>query len=454
MRALWVPVFLSAVASCGAVSCGGGSVDAGGVPVVADAVVDVAFADVAAFIDVVGKGAAAGLLPKEALRLSQSALEAAGVKGPVVVAVRAGGDVVVGAVLVDAARFQAALALSLPDGAHVERRYAAVDAVVVGGVDTALVRAKDGVAYVVVAPRDALAAATLIEALASGALAPARTVTSTNTTATTLTAGKGLLRDVPGLTALTGGVRVDGSDVVVDLHAGVEGELKALVGGLSAPAPPWSCAVEDGAALSLRLPPASAQALSTLVNGESGNDLDAFAGRVVLALHEVGQGTPLRADDKATWASVVVAGVPRAGAAAGLQKTLAESGKAPVVRTVGARRVLDLDHPEKPWRKVSAVVDEDVFALGVGASVVVDRAAVGSSCVESPGRLLRIDGKKMLAVLSRAAPELALLRSLGVDSAVLPSAVRLLQASERLEIDAVPRNESVDVSVRIRLAKQ
>ncbi len=60
----------------------------------------------------------------------------------------------------------------------------------------------------------------------------------------------------------------------------------------------------------------------------------------------------------------------------------------------------------------------------------------------------------MLAVLSRAAPELALLRSLGVDSAVLPSAVRLLQASERLEIDAVPRNESVDVSVRIRLAKQ
>jgi hypothetical protein len=122
---------------------------------------------------------------------------------------------------------------------------------------------------------------------------------------------------------------------------------------------------------------------------------------------------------------------------------------------VGKRQVLDLQVAEKPWRQVSAVVDDDVFALAVGAPVVVDRVAVGSSCADVPGRLLVVDGARLLQIAGRAAPELALLRTLGIESAA-PGVLRLLGALDRLEVSAMtrPDAEVVDVAIDLRLRKR
>lgn len=422
-----------------------------GVPVVADAIVDVAFADLGVFADLVSRAAGSGLLPKESRLLSQSGLEAAGLAAPLVAAVRGSGDLVVVGRLVDATRFVAALSLALPEGARLERRHGKVDAIVVEGKDVVLVRAGDGLVVVVIDPTDPLASATLVEALADGSLPAVRR----NPTETTVSSGPGLLAAVAGLRLLTGTLRAEGDDVVLSLVAGVSGDLVGLVAGLDAVAPAWACAVEDGAALSVRLPPASAQALTDLVAAPGGSrDLDAFQGRLLVALHEVGTGTPVVADDKTTWASLVVAGHPRVGGAATLRETLNEAAPSATPRTVGARIVKDLTGA-KPWRGVSAVVDDDVFALGIGAPVVVDRVAVGgASCADAADRLLVLDGRKAREIVARAAPELALLQGLGIDGALFPLGLRLLQATDRLEITAAKQNENVRLGARIRLMKR
>ncbi|MDP2339738.1 MAG: hypothetical protein Q8O67_02170 [Deltaproteobacteria bacterium] len=425
-----------------------------GVPVVPDAVVDVAFSELAAFADTVSRLSRAGVLPEELRVVSLSALEASGVGAPIDVALREGGDVVVVARLLDPIRWQAAIAQALPKDFHIERRFKQVDAVVDdAGSVAALIRAGDGVVVVVGAPVDAWGAATLIEALGSATLGVERRTP----TQTEIASGRALRQQVGGLEKLSGTLHVDGDDLRLALEVHTSGALQQLASGLSSSSPPFSCLVEDGAALALRLPPLGASALAGLV--DDAGHLDGFEGRVLIALHEAPSGTPVLADDKATWASIVVAGRPRAGGAAGLKATLAEAGGSPASRTVGARQVQDLRVPERPWRQVSAVVDDDVFALSVGAPLVVDRVAVGSACTDVPGRLLLVDGPRLLRIAGRAAPELAMLRALGVES-VTPGLLRVLGAVQRLEVTAVGRgadatnSEIVDVGVGLRLLRR
>ena len=120
---------------------------------------------------------------------------------------------------------------------------------------------------------------------------------------------------------------------------------------------------------------------------------------------------------------------------------------------VGARQVQDLLVADKPWRQVSAVVDDDIFALAVGAPVVVDAVAVGSVCADVPGRVLFVDGARLLRIVSRAAPEVALLRSLGVDGASMPIVVRALAGVQELEVSALARgNTLIDLDLTVVLA--
>ncbi len=410
-----------------------------GIPLIPDAVVDVAFAELGPFAELVSRLAGAGVLPAETALLQHGGLKAGGVAAPIVVTLRESGEVVVASRLVDAARFQAALASCLPAGVRLERRFGHVDAAVdATGSVLALIRADDGLVFIVASPVDGWGAATLIEALGTGALATPRRAP----TGTQITGGPALGHEIGGVEGLSGTVDVDGGDLHISLAAHLSGALADLASGLSSSSPAFSCVVEDGAAIALRLPPLGAQALAGLVDADAGH-LDGFEGRVVLALHEPPPGTPVIATDRATWASIVVAGRPRDGGAAGLRETLASAGPAAVARTVGARAVQDIHVADKPWRQVSAVVDDDVFALAVGAPVIVDRVAVGSTCAQAPRRLLFVDGPRLLRIVGRAAPELPLLRSLGVDAAVLPATVRALTAIERLEVAAGPPDAPV-----------
>jgi hypothetical protein len=65
-----------------------------------------------------------------------------------------------------------------------------------------------------------------------------------------------------------------------------------------------------------------------------------------------------------------------------------------------------------------------------------------------------MDGRKARNIVARAAPELALLQGLGIDGALFPLGLRLLQATDRLEITAAKQNENVRLGARIRLMKR
>lgn len=444
-----VPLFFFVLPFALAGACSNPTPLAAGVPLVPDAVVDIAFPDLGTLTLVAQRLAGAGWLPEGLPLVSQSGLEAAGVGAPVVVAVRASGDIVFAGRLLDPVHFQLALAAMLPPTFHSERRFGHVDAVVdAAGTVAALVRAQNGVVVVVIAPVDPWGAATLLEAMGSGSWPAHRR----SPTAIEVNTGASLRSHLPGLDALSGTLKIDGPALRLSLQAHSSGGLEELIGSLSSSSPSFSCAVEQGAALALRLPPVGVAAVAGLVDADS-NPMDSFEGRVVLALHEVPAGTPLVEGDKATWASIVVAGRPRVGGAAALRQTLAAVGPAPVWRRVGARQVQDLLVADKPWRQVSAVVDDDIFALAVGAPVVVDAVAVGSVCADVPGRVLFVDGARLLRIVSRAAPEVALLRSLGVDGASMPIVVRALAGVQELEVSALARgNTLIDLDLTVVLA--
>ena len=437
---------------------GGGAVDdrsAAGPLVVDDALAEVAFADVDAFVALARRAAQTGLVAEQAGALSVRALDDAGVGAPLVVAVRRStNDVFVSARVANAAKLNAALAVAVPQaGFRLDRRLGSVDAVVdEQGLTRALLRVDDVDVVVAVSPTDELATAALLESMASGVGGRRRTLPAS----TELTLGT-----VGALRAAKGTIAVDGDDVVVDGVVVLDHSLDELVGGLRAATPSVACAVEDGAVIAARLPPLAGRVAGAADVDALGLDAgDAFDGRVVVALHAPPAGTPVDLEDRATLASLVVAGRPRAGARAGLVSSLGVD--APTAkRVVAGRTVYDIVATGRPWRSLSAVVDDDVFALGVGATAPVDRVAAGGTCPPSPARLLVVDGRALRALVGRASPRLALLAAaLGqADGTTLSWPWGAFLSVDRVEVDASPaaperagRGDLVtDVKIRVRI---
>jgi hypothetical protein len=135
-----------------------------------------------------------------------------------------------------------------------------------------------------------------------------------------------------------------------------------------------------------------------------------------VALRAPPPGTPLDRADRLSWFSPVVVGRPALGQAKALRASLEEAaaagGQQLSVRRVGEREVLSIVLSDRPWRSVHALVTDEVFVLGVGDPVIVDRVAVGGGggCGPELGRqLLRLDGLRLAALVERLVPTLALL---------------------------------------------
>lgn len=435
---------------------------ANGVPVPPDAVVEVGFAGLDGFVDVVARLGAAGLVPLDPAKLSRSGLEAAGIAGPVVVAARPTGGRVIVARLVDAARLQAALALTLGDaGVRLQRKVGQVDAVVgmdngAGNDVVALVRAGNGLVVVVLEPVDVLAEASFVEALATGALSSPTRVPKAIDLHTAPTTAFGGIVDGP----VDGVVTVGDDGIKIAATVKLTAEGRPLWRALSTPSPSTACAVEEGAFLSVRLPPVPGleEDLGAVGLGDVAR-LDAFAGRLVIGLHGVAAGTPADRDDIPSLVAIAVTATPSLAGKAGLQQSIDEAfGGAGTLRPVGARKVRTVDNVQRPWRSVAAVVDDDVFALGVGAVVPVDKVAVGISCPAEPGRLLTVEGAGVVRAIERAEPGLALLRRFGSIAGLGGGLaggdpLSTVAAIERLEVDATPvsGSEAVDVLIHMQL---
>ncbi len=427
-----------------------------GVPTVNDATVEVGFAQLDGFVDVIGRLSAAGMLGVDASRLSRSGLEAAGVEAPLVVALRPTGGTVLTARLVDATKLQAALALATgPAGLHLERRVGRVDALVDADANVvALVRGGDGVVVVVLHPVDVWAEAALAETLATGALAgPRRTPAAIDVQMMPPSTWSSAVRG-----PIVGVLRTDGDALVV------EAQLKLLEGGrplwraLAAPAPSSACAVEEGAVFSVRLPPVPGldDELADVVGDVA--SFDAFDGRVVFGLHAPPAGTVVDRDDLASLASLAVAATPSIAGRAALQQTIAEAfGGAGVEREVGNRTVTTVTNVKRPWRSLAVVADADVFALGIGAVLPVDRVAVGMSCPSTPGRLLSLHGPAAVRLIERADPSVALMRRVATAAGLtLDDPLTIVASLLTLDVDATPvsGSEAIDLRIRIQLANR
>ena len=422
-----------------------------GLPAPPDAVVEIGFDGLDSFVDVVTRLGAAGVIDIDPARMSRSGLEAAGVAGPVLVSSRATGGRLVVANLVDAVRLQAAVSLALGNSLRLQRRLGQVDAVVDAAGDVvALVRAGNGLVIIVIEPVDVLAEASLVEALATGALnGPRRRPLGID------------LRIVPPKAwasvvsaPLTGTVTRSPDGLTLTATVPLSPEGRPLWRALSTPAPSMACAVEEGAIFSIRLPPVPGleAGLDDLGLGEIAA-LDAFDGRLVVGVHPTPSGTTADSGDLSSLASLAVAGKPSATGREGLKKRLDEAfAGVGALRTVGTRQVRTVTNVSKPWRTVATVLDDDVFALGIGAVVAVDRVAVGISCPATPGRLLSIDGAGVIAVVERAELGLALLRKVGALTGMqVADPLKAFVGIERLEVDATPVSDSEAVTVQIRM---
>jgi hypothetical protein len=428
-----------------------------GVVVPPDAVWEVVGGDLGAVIGLVDAAAGAGLLPIPPGRLSQSGLEAAGVAPPLAIAGRRSGGALITAGLVDGVRLQAVLASVLPDAGLRRRRVLGqVDALIdETGATRALLRAGNGGVVVVLGPEDELAEAALAEALATGAVdAPRREA-------------KGLQwRWRPGgpLAGVVDDV-VEGDLQLRDRELVARGRAPlsetpaavALASALSSSSSSMACVADDVAVLAVHLP--AVAGLGDVVDGEEAaalagipGGLDAFEGRLTIAVLPPPPGTAALPDDPATLASLAVIGRPRAGAAASLRASVDEAIAGGVVeeRAVGARVVRSVGSATAPWRRLSVVVADDVFALGLGAGVIVDRVAAGGVTCPATGRLLQIRGPAVVGLLERAAPEVRVVRRLATWTGA-DDPVGILAGLERVGLDATPTADGAAVDLLLAL---
>lgn len=428
-----------------------------GVPMLPDVAAEATFAALGPFVDLTVRAARLGLLPPAAAAVSVTGLTEAGLGAPVVVALRPPlGEAVVSARVTDGARLAATLALAVPrTGLRFERRLGEVDALLDdAGVVRAVVRVGDDAVVFALEPADPLASAALLEAMATGTW-PTRRVTSSTTGFRV-----GARPDVP---ETIGTINLAGDVVTLAATAVVEGALADVARGLRSAAPSFSCAAEEGAIVAARLPPVVGAVVNDAgLGGTLARDAaDSFDGRVLFALHPPVAGTPLLSADRATLGALVVAARPRPGSRAALEAALGPVSPRPV-RVVAGRGVRAVAVPGRPWRDVSAVVDDDVFALGIGADTAVDRVAAAATCPAAPDRLLVVDGQRLRAALARARPEGALLDMLAQgasDAAItamagLPPPWGALLGVERWELDAnflAERDTGVAVGLTLRV---
>lgn len=155
-----------------------------------------------------------------------------------------------------------------------------------------------------------------------------------------------------------------------------------LVAALTAPAPPWACALDEGALAVMAVPPVQAAGVD-----------DAFAGPMLLALYPRGDEAP-KEGDPLPGASLVVAGVPKDAAALdALGRLLPGDAR---VHTEGRRRTLEAEGA----RTLRLVADEGMLAVGFGAAAPVSRIHPQARCPAEPRPLMAGD----LAAVARAMP--------------------------------------------------
>jgi hypothetical protein len=432
-----------------------------GVVVPPDAVWEIVGGDLGVVVGLIDAAAGAGLLPIPPGRLSQSGLEAAGIAPPLAIAGRDSGGTVLTAGLVDGVRLEKVLASVLPDAGFRRRRLLGqVDALVdLSGATQALVRAGNGTVVVVLSPEDALAEAALAEALATGAVeAPRREARGLAWRLLSVGPLTGVVDD-----AIEGEILLRGRELVARARAPLSdtpGAL-ALTSALSSPPTPMACVADDLAVLTLHLP--AVASLGDVVDGEEAaviagipGGLDAFEGRLTVAVLPPPSGTASLPDDPATLASLAVIGRPRAGGAAELRVSVdqALTGGAIEERIVGGRVVRSVGMASAPWRRLSVLTADDIFALGIGAGVVVDRVAAGGVMCPPGGRLIEADGPGLVALIERAAPELRVVRRLAAWSGA-DDPVALLAAFERFSLDATPAasGRAVDLQLAMTFAR-
>jgi hypothetical protein len=409
--------------------------------------------DLVGIVDLVGQ---ARLMPFEPGRLSRSGLEAAGIAPPIAVAGRGRGGVVVTGALVDDTRLQAALAAATPAGWRRRRLVGRVDAVVDEADRTrALVRGGDGLIVAVVDPVDDLAEAALVEALATGALlAPART-----SVGTTWRARLGEPLTAVFADSLEGQVEVKGRELTISARAPLRQEPAAIAvaTALGSSSTSVACVADDRAMLTLHLPavPGLGEAVADVDDALSGlpGQLDAFDGRLTIALVPHAEGTPVSVDEPASFVSVAVIGRPRAGGADGLRASLDEAmnGRRPETRTVGGRTIRSLGSAAAPWRRLSAIADDDVFALAIGADVVIDRVAAGGVVCPPSARLVTLQGPPLSRFIRRVPAELRLEPRLRAWTG-LEDPLEVIDAVDELTLEARPTADGAALALRLSLS--
>jgi hypothetical protein len=351
--------------------------------------------------------------------------------------------------LTDVTRLQGALSLVLPDlGFHSRRLLGLVDALVDDAGDTrALFRGGNGVVIVVVGPTDALAEASLVEALATGALVGPRL--DPKVIAWRLQP-HGLAASMVG--PVEGELHQQGAALSLEARVPLVAASPLTAGALAGGQAPSACVVEDGAVVVAHLPALAALVDAAGVDDVVGDSADAFAGRLTVALFAASDSVVADPNDLATLGSLVVVGRPRPAGREGLGQSLAEAiaGLPVTTKTVGAHEVQHVSVLGRPWRDIDAVVADDVFALGVGAPIVIDRIAAGVPCQPS-SRLVAVDGPGLLRLIERAKPEVQLVRRVAsLTGAEDP--LSIVAALERLTIDCEPAGErAVNLHVLLTL---
>lgn len=229
----------------------------------------------------------------------------------------------------------------------------------------------------------------------------------------------------------------------------------ALRAALTSSSPPWSCALDEGAAAVLAIPPLPGP--SAPADGD-----ERFAGRMLVAVYPPTAGSP---EEREGVASIVIAGTPHGdvardqlleGLRTGLREGLSDAAALAAERTEqgpeGTRHFLEVDGK----RRLRAVVDDRLFLLAVGAAAPVDRIAgaarAPSPCPVDARALVRMDGARLQKLLLPLlmTPDVvlrALAATPGADSVPLAR----LRGIERFDVDARAEGDAVRIDGRLVL---